>query len=242
MKKLLYIFATAALTMTMSCGNSEKAGQSEKSVEDSLRADSIKKVEMAIEAQRQDSIRQDSIRQDSLRRYRVTPDLALFNLHGPVKSVTFNKGYYGEELRSATFSEDGTLQSTGSFKMKRNGNGLVTYLSGHYCGLTDNYSISYKGNKPISVRNEGHEWGGTSYLTYNNDGFVASESKSGVAECYTIKTSIKYKYTNVDKYGNWTARKKVRTNILIEDGLEDEPPTKEITTISEVRTITYYER
>ena len=54
MKKLLYVFATAALTMTMSCGNTEKANQSEKSTEDSLRADSVKKVEMAIAAQRQD--------------------------------------------------------------------------------------------------------------------------------------------------------------------------------------------
>ena len=96
MNNLIYILFS--FLMTMSCGSNST--QSEKSTEDSLADDSTQKVEMAIEAQRQDSIakahqdsivkaREDSVakaRQDSIaRRTRVTPDLALFELHGPVK-------------------------------------------------------------------------------------------------------------------------------------------------------------
>ena len=97
MKKLLYLFATAALTMTMSCGNS---AQREKEVRDSLRVDSINKdsircEELKRDSLRRDSIVKDSIHQDSMWRYRETPDLALFELHGPVKSVAYKGGFWG---------------------------------------------------------------------------------------------------------------------------------------------------
>ena len=244
MKKLLYIFATAALTMTMSCGNSEKAGQSEKSVEDSLRADSIKKVEMAIEAQRQDSIRQDSIRQDSLRRYRVTPDLALFNLHGPVKSVTFNKGIYADFVKTMTFSKDGKLQSVARHNITRNGKGIVKRLSkpSDFGSIPDALDFTCdKQNRPVSVFVGGHEYGYTNRYTYDAKGFIASESCKGAAESLEFNDVTRYKYLNVDKYGNWTSRKATEVETTIDLCDEESGPMRKTTTRTETRTITYYE-
>lgn len=243
MKKLLYIFATAALTMTMSCGGN--SAQREQDVRDSLHQDSIKKIEAFNDSIRRDSIVKDSIRQDSLLRYRETPDLALLNLHGPVKSVTFSKGLYLETVKNATFSKEGELQSLGKFKFSRNGKGLVTNASqpssiGGY--IPDGLKITYdKNNRPIAVLVDGHEYGFKNSLTYNSQGFVATESSSGGAECYDITNNTKYTYVSTDKYGNWTARKATTTHTEINVADEEEPPLKSTKTTTETRTITYYE-
>ena len=239
MKKLLYIFATAALTMTMSCGNSEKAGQSEKSVEDSLRADSIKKVEMAIEAQRQDSIRQDSIRQDSLRRYRTTPDLALFELHGPVKSVIYKDGWFSNELKRLSFDESGQLISVSSFRIIRDGKNRIKSFKG---SDAEEIRMTYNSqDKATKIFRGGHEFGQTTSIKYNEKGFATSAYESGMSEMLEFKVSTSYKYKNEDKFGNWTSRSCVCTTTRIYHF--DVPETSKSTeTSSETRTITYYER
>ena len=89
MKKLAFSLVAFGATIVMSCGGS--SSQREQDVQDSLRQDSIKKIEAINDSLRRDSIAKDSIRQDSLWRYRVTPDLATFDLRGPVKSVSSKK-------------------------------------------------------------------------------------------------------------------------------------------------------
>ena len=81
MKKLGYIVAILGLTLVTACGGNSKLDKEKDSLRaDSIMRDSIRKAEIQQKL--------DSIRQDSMWRYRETPDLALFELHGPVKSVT----------------------------------------------------------------------------------------------------------------------------------------------------------
>lgn len=249
MKKLLYVFATAALTITMSCGNTEKANQSEKSTEDSLRADSVKKVEMAIEAQRQDSIRRDSIakdsiRQDSLLRYRETPDLALFELHGPVKSVTYKNRYLFHKNEGFTlqlsYNEDGKLKGINGSTFNRDGNGRIKSIMSKMIGEEDNFYITYdKNNRPIKIKNEGMEWYYDQTYKYNASGFVSSlQNKGGEAGCGS-DISTTYSYKTSDKYGNWTSRSYVSKIVNYEDDIKYGSRTE---TGTDYRTITYYEK
>ena len=239
MRKIVYFLATLGLTMTVSCGNSEKAGQSEKSVEDSLRADSIKKVEMAIEAQRQDSIRQDSIRQDSMWRYRTTPDLAIFELHGPVKSVVYKEGWFSKDLKQLSFDESGKLISASSFRIIRDGKNRIKSFKGSDAeGISMTYNSQDKATK---IFRGGHEFGQTTSVKYNGEGFAVSAYESGMSEMLEFKVSTSYKYKNKDKFGNWTSRSCVCTTTRIYHF--DVPETSKSTeTSSETRIITYYER
>lgn len=249
MKKLLYVFATAALTMTMSCGNTEKANQSEKSTEDLLRADSVKKVEMAIEAQRQDSIRRDSIRRDSIRqdsiarRTRVTPDLAIFNLHGPVKSVTHNNGFY---VGKALFSEDGKLLNEGNCKViRRDEIGRIAELEISENGWGSVFTFIYdKDGRPKSMSGQsiGYATVGSidGTLVYDERGFEVSYNAEGQIRWYLTKRTINYKYKNVDKYGNWTSRSAIDREISTDTGTNEKSENTETTT--ESRTITYYSK
>ena len=255
MKKLLYIFATAALTMTMSCGNSEKAGQSEKSVEDSLRADSIKKVEMAIEAQRQDSIRQDSIRQDSMWRYRSTPDLAIYELHGPVKSVTYHNfdgnyvtsmddpgvlfSYYNGS-KTYYYREDGTLKGVTNYKINRDANGRIKSVKSNERLEFDDYTISYdKQNRPIKIQNSGMEWGYTITYKYDKYGNVISDRNDGGMESFSWDYNSAFTYKEFDDFGNWTKRNRSTKCRNYEC---DELVSTKTTNAIESRTITYYSK
>ena len=262
MKKLLYVFATAALTMTMSCGNTEKANQSEKSTEDSLRADSVKKVEMAIEAQRQDSIakaHQDSIvkaRQDSIaRRTRVTPDLAFFELHGPVKSVTFKNRYIffdasDESTLKLSYTEDGKLKSINyndpyhneNLQFNRDGNGRIKNIKSNMIGEWDDFFITYdKNNRPIKINYEGIESYRAITYKYNASGFIVSENSYSEGEgCYD-RTLNQYSNFNVDKYGNWTSRTSSTAHKEWYDGSEEPMSYVNSGSSTDHRTITYYE-
>ena len=246
MKKLLYLFATAALTMTMSCGNS---AQREKEVKDSLRADSIKKVEMAIEAQRQDSIRQDSIvkdsiRQDSLRRYRVTPDLALFELHGPVKNVTYKNRFLfhnnDEFTLQLSYAEDGTLKTINNCTFNRDGNGRIKSIKTKMIGEEDKFLITYdKNNRPIKIQNEGLEWYYVQTYKYNASNFVVSLKNKGGEAGMGWDMSTTYSYKTSDEYGNWTSRNYDTKIVDYEDDINVGTRTNNGT---DCRTITYYEK
>ena len=246
MRKIVYFLATLGMTMTMSCGGGNNSAQNEQEAQEtqnSLNEDSIKREEMVKDSIRRDSIAKDSIRQDSLLRYRTTPDLALLNLHGPVKSVMFDKGLYLETVKSATFSQDGKLQDMSGFKFTRNGKGLVTNATqpSSFGGLPNVLSITYdKNNRPVSVLVDGHEYGFKNKLTYNTQGFVATESSNGGAECYDITNNTKYTYVSVDEYGNWTSRKATTTHVEVNVADEEEPPVRKTTTTTENRKITYY--
>ena len=53
------------------------------------------------------------------------------------------------------------------------------------------------------------------------------------------KNTTKYTYTNIDKYGNWTARSYTSILVASEDGSS---PVKSSYKGSQTRKITYYER
>ncbi len=247
MKKLLYIFATAALTMTMSCGSNST--QSEKSTEDSLADDSTQKVEKAIEAQRQDSIakahqdsivkaREDSItkaRQDSIaRQTRVTPDMAFLNVHGPVKTVKDEDGKMWE------FTSDGKLKSVPS-GYTRNSKGYVIKKSTPYDEWTYNYNGNMQLVKMSYENTESGEGSLNGNFSYNKQGFISSFIAKEMYEEDVLVKTIQYNYTNVDKYGNWTARTWTQ-NIKIQNPyLNNKIMSSDTTKGSHHRTITYYE-
>ena len=227
---------------------------------EAMRQDSIAKAESLAKA-RQDSIakayqdsivkaREDSItkaRQDSIaRRTRVTPDLALFELHGPVKSVTFkdrdlfhnNEGF----TLQLSYAENGKLKAINGCTFNRDANGRIKSIKTYMIGEEDDFYITYdKNNRPIKIFNEGLEWDGTITYKYNASGFIVSEnSYYGGEGCYG-RTLNQYSNFNVDKYGNWTSRTSSTAYKEWYDGGEEPMSYSNGGTGTEYRTITYYE-
>ena len=242
MRKLIYLLAVLGLAMTMSCGNSAKR---EQEIRDSLRADSIMK----------DSIiraKIDSIRKDSMWRYRVTPDLALFELHGPVKSVSnsASNGYY------VTFSESGEAQGikiiSQFYSIKRDSEGRIikiSHKSNVYggCYQIDTYSYVYgKDGFPVKEKYDCLECGDgfsepmnstTTKIQYDeNYNVVKRTAEGGGPEGVYWKTQS-YTIIDVDEFGNWIKRK-----CKHQYSYAEEPDYNHSTTTIETRKITYYER
>lgn len=224
MRKLIYILAVLGLAMTMSCGSSAKR---EQEIRDSLRADSIKKD--SILRAKLDSIRLDSIRQDSLRRIRVTPDMAFLNVHGPVKTVKDEEGNRWE------FTPEGKLKSKPSDYIC-NSEGYVVKEE----WLPDGRA-AYKYNDNMQLSQCIHEnlMGGevfnVSYL-YNEQGFISSK----VSKLYgfDLLDTTRYKYINLDEYGNWTYRS---WSWVRKDTTIDGKTYCQTDSGTHRRTITYYE-
>ena len=237
MRKLAFLLVAVCATIVMSCGGN--SAQREQEIRDSLRADSIMK-----DSIRREQIKLDSIRQDSMWRYRVTPDLALFEIHGPVKSVVYNDFIFSYEVKIITFNEAGYLTSVNPYKISRDDSNRVKsliYYSGGYA--EDAWYFTYNSlNQATKHRNQGYEWGGTTSYKYNEDGFVSSGYSSGEGEGTGWETSLVYKYQNLDDFGNWTSRKCTRTTKETDYCEEYPVPTKSTSTSTETRKITYYER
>ena len=247
MNNLIYILFSFLMTMTMSCGSNST--QSKKSTEDSLADDSTQKVEMAIEAQRQDSIakahqdsivkaREDSVakaRQDSIaRRTRVTPDMAFLNVHGPVKTVKDEDGKMWE------FTSDGKLKSVPS-GYTRNSKGYIVQKKTPYEMCTYEYNGSMQLVKMSYEDTESGEGSLKGNFSYNKQGLISSFTAKEMYEEEVLVKTIQYNYTNVDKYGNWTARTWTQ-NIKIQNPyLNNKIMSSETTKGSHHRTITYYE-
>ena len=242
MKKLAFSLVAFGATIVMSCGGGNSA-QREQEVRDSLRQDSIKKVEAFNDSIRRDSIAKDSIRQDSMWRYRTTPDLAIFNLHGPVKSVTHNNGFY---VGKALFSEDGKLLNEGNCKViRRDEIGRIAELEISENGWGNVFTFIYdKDGRPKSM--SGQSIGSATVgsidgtLVYDERGFEVSYNAEGQIRWYLTKKTINYKYKNVDKYGNWTSRSAIDREISTDTGTNEKSEYTETTT--ESRTITYYSK
>lgn len=228
--------ASTFIIATASCGNS-KGGETN---EDSINQAHID----SINQEKKDSINQaktDSIREDSIRRNRVTPDLALFELKGPVKSVDKNFisiAYSG----GANFDKDGNITSlTNGAKFKRTSDGKINRLSSD--------KISYnKDSQPISFSWSNSMGEGSSKnrsCTYT-DGKLSSyfEKQEGVEGSFHVsKINASYTYLEYDNYGNWTKR---RVNIVDKNTNENETQDGEVTRTlrsnkTQTRVITYYE-
>ncbi len=242
MKKLGYIVAILGLTLVTACGGNSKLDKEK----DSLRADSIKRDSIMRDSIRKAEIQQklDSIRQDSMWRYRETPDLALFELHGPVKSVTYKDRYLFHKNEGFTlqlsYNEDGKLKGINGSTFNRDGNGRIKSIMSKMIGEEDNFYITYdKNNRPIKIKNEGMEWYYDQTYKYNASGFVSSlQNKGGEAGCGS-DISTTYSYKTSDKYGNWTSRSYVSKIVNYEDDIKYGSRTE---TGTDYRTITYYEK
>lgn len=242
MRKIVYFLATLGLIMTVSCGSSNDSAQGEQDVQDSLRQDSIKKVEAFNDSLRRDSIAKDSIRQDSMWRYCVTPDLAIFNLHGPVKSVTHNNGFY---VGKASFSEDGKLLNGGNCKViRRDEIGRIVELEISENGWGSVFTFVYdKDGRPKSM--SGQSIGSATVgsidgtFVYDEKGFEESYNAEGQIRWYITKKTTNYKYKKVDNYGNWTSRTAIDREVSIDTGTNEQSEYTETT--NETRKITYYE-
>ena len=194
---------------------------------------------------RRDSIVKDSICQDSMWRYRVTPDLALFNLHGPVKSVKNQPmGIYGD-LYNVNFSESGEVKSISSSGSKvsfsRGANGYISKVTSAYTlNNYTSYSFKYDGvGRPIttSYKNVDYDISNSfnATLSYDKDGHLIRESGRGGDVEGDYKRDNKNTILKVDEFGNWTKRK-VLAGLLGYDMMY----YTDVRT--ETRTITYYEK
>ena len=255
MRKIVYFLATLGMTMTVSCGSGNSSAQREQEVQDSLLQDSIKKVEAFNDSIRRDSIAKDSIRQDSLWRYRTTPDLAIFELHGPVKSVTYKKydGMYVTSMDSPgvlfsyyngsktyNYREDGTLISVQNYKINRDAKGRIKSVNSNHRMENDDYTISYdKQNRPVKIQNYGMEWGYTLTYNYDKSGKVISDRNKGCMESFGWDYNSAFSYIEFDEYGNWTKRTR---STKCKDYECDELVSSKTKNATESRTITYYSK
>lgn len=211
-----------------------------------------------LRAQQQEQIRQNSINQsiektktysseeNSIRRNRVTPDLTLFDLHGPVKTVSDtinNSAYY------VTFSESGEVQkiriASQYYSITRDSEGKIIKLSSKSEGYDERYSYVY--GKDGFPKKEMYEWrecgdgyseiigSSTTKIQYNKAHNVIKKSTEGddVEGGYWITQS--YTIIKVDEYGNWIKRK------CKQKCTYDEPSWNHSKTETQTRTITYYE-
>ena len=250
MNKLAFSLIAFGATIVMSCGGS--SSQREQEVQDSLRQDSIKKVEEFNDSIRRDSIAKDSIRQDSMWRYRVTPDLAMFNLHGPVKSVKGPELQFKENPGNVkvNFSKSGGITSIVSpinekYSIKRGSDGRINKITTTAAYNSLNlYEYKYDGNgrlKKINSKEDYSQWDcideATTTIFYNKKGEIVKEKVvGGDVECGYSEDRA-YTILNVDEYGNWTKRNAYVVNVVDWDGLHTTKKSR-----IETRTITYYER
>ena len=198
------------------------------------RQDSIDKARQdSIDKARQDSI--DKARQDSIKRVnRVTPDLAFFNLHGPVKTLK------DEDGKTWEFTPEGNLKTTPS-NFTRDSKGYIvmeTVDSEEWHFFNEKRYFRYNDKMQIyHIDLDGYEGGGKIDYTYDSRGLVVRDHTEYEYDELTIYKA-KYTYTNIDKYGNWTTR-----NWIVYDTSDGEEASFENSLYdgTEYRTITYYE-
>lgn len=245
MRGLVYLLIVLGLTATVSCGGN--SAQRDQEVRDSLRVDSINKdsircEELKRDSLRRDSIVKDSIHQDSMWRYRETPDLALFELHGPVKSVAYKGGFWGYFEEPFLFNESGQLISASKYKIYRDGKGRIkTFYRNDENGESEIRITCDSQNRAIEIVDGCDDCGSVTSIKYNKKGFAISSYGSELYDGELSDISTSYKCKNIDDFENWNSRSCIRTKTITNDCEGFTNPTTTKTTI-ETRTITYYER
>lgn len=203
-KSVAYIVAIAVMSFFYSCG-AKNSGEASSQGCDTLGKDTVVAV--------------------------TFPDLSVFELKGPVKSVVFNDNYY-EEV-TCEFSNDGTLLKAGDCVVERDKKGRIKVVQFPSAGdggtdmcATLIYSYDKQG-RVKSIAENGGGWHSEALFSYNMQGFVEVDTTKNMYGTYVIT----YQYDNVDRHGNWTSRK--FTERMINNDSEDE-------TGEETRVITYY--
>ncbi len=235
---------------------------------EAMRQDSIAKAESLAKARqdsiRQESIRRDSIRQDSMWRYRVTPDLATFDLHGPVKSVSSKKRASLEDgvlSLNVSFSESGNVQRVTDgdvvYTISRDAQGRIKtmtcpFLGGPYTRDVYSYKYNDAGSLQKETLNANYDGEGTLDISreYDSNGNIVKEKLDREGDGGGFYSTSTYKITQKDEYGNWIKRAKTikYKDEIAEEFLELNEDTSRPSivtgtkTVTETRTITYYSK
>lgn len=175
--------------------------------------------------------RQKAIEEYIARIYHQTPDLKMLGVHGPVKSIVYEKG--GEDpildMNYIYFDEEGmiikmenTNRIDGAFHTERNSDNLLKgwslrfYLEDYHCEWENTRIFSYNDNDFVNkITGNGFEW-------YFNAKPTWDENERLIKIIYDTQGDAcdftnKYKYLKFDKYGNWTEVEEI-TNISDWDG------------------------
>lgn len=140
----------------------------------------------------------------------ITTDMALCDVKGPVKSIN-NIGYSIFEGLSVHFDEDGYISDISDCRIKRVKGSIETlYLKDSEDPESGEISIEikYSDNKPYVITYSLDDCDIKETLTFNEDNLL-SEIKTIKSYSYNpmVENSEEfYKYTEVDKYGNWLTR------------------------------------
>ncbi len=168
-----------------------------------------------------DAARREQATQDSLMHNASSADLAMFGLHGPVKSVMFKLNYIGDGYESDGFNSffsdisieydrGGNIVSWGSLNegrtpaMTRNSAGAITSMDLPALEMTVNFQWSGKHLSSVTFNSSA-----TNQLTF---GSFDGNSPGTIAEHFSYETSdsqmtsdMNYtlNYSDRDEYGNW---------------------------------------
>lgn len=247
MKKISLLLAPVLL-ITMSCAGGGET-RKEDPQDSARRADSLLKVKEAQEAaQEAKEAVMDSIRLDSIRQSVGNPDLAFFNVHGPVKTLTvtsdrkdeleycwgFRKGKY-------TFDAKGNWSNYKANKiteLKRDTLGMIEDIV--WIDKIDEKTTidrySWREFRPV-----GFEYIPTGAFTLDEGTFTYADGnivkESGVYERqFKVNYAIVYSNFELDEQGNWIS---CDFESSIPDAKKDENKT-DTSTGKIKRVITYY--
>lgn len=200
------------------------------------RLDSIAEVERRIIAQQ----REDSIRHDAEMRNFTTPDLALYGLHGHVKSLKILKGKnyvpYALTSPSVDFTYDGKLTSNNpikdyfqknfdlnpsTLKIKKNNDGFIIQVTD---GTEwEQVSFEWDRHKLISFKDESGDCSMTWEYKYGAN-IVSEINFQGACIGSLHQRDSRYTNYQYDKYDNWISCEYYQTGFndeYYDDGYEE---------------------
>lgn len=193
---------------------------------------------------RNDSI--EAARIDSIRHNLTSPDLAFFNLHGQVKTLTQTE--WGTSTvyhfdREGNCSDISQFASTSSrVRVNRNNAGYVSSFKINGGDEWSNWTetFTWKDGRLTSDSSSGWEWGGTTYFKYGNDGLISEAYTDSAAEGTATKISLYYTYNSFDDFRNWTSlTKSGRERHTVYGEYDEETVEKVNRTVT--RVIEYYD-
>lgn len=160
----------------------------------------------------------------------VTPDLVLFELHGPVNSVTYHTDNSSSDWTGSlipmlydeiriTFDGEGTWdvppmithgKSSGDVNplhpYERNDDGQITeyYRWTEFFAAPSKYK--WENGRPVSCEWKGIDGSGTDYYTYDDKGNLSKKLTKSFLEGEAYTTTIIYFNYEYDERGNWISR------------------------------------
>ena len=140
-------------------------------------------------------------------------DLGGYDLRGPVKKVNYDEWNVTFNEQGQIVAENGqTLKSIFPGGVKRDKDGRLTECN------ADGYGSRYYTYNEKGLPTEINEDGFARQMTYDADGYVATETSTVAPEMGDEEGELEVitnKYTILDKdsYGNWTKRKDQEGNV-----------------------------